>query len=67
MKTSVTSAVPCVPAINAGSPGIRFVVYLKQRLQDGLIGRKPYIDGHGEDMPEIRNWKWDWNKPEPNE
>ncbi|WP_299288345.1 phosphoketolase [uncultured Mucilaginibacter sp.] len=32
--------------------------YLKQKLQDKLIKHKQYINLNGEDMPEIRNWKW---------
>ncbi|MCY7423268.1 MAG: phosphoketolase family protein [Chitinophagaceae bacterium] len=32
--------------------------YIKQDIQNKLIDHKAYIEIHGEDMPEIRNWKW---------
>ncbi|MCL4105675.1 UNVERIFIED_CONTAM: hypothetical protein GTU68_023742 [Idotea baltica] len=31
---------------------------LKEKLQVKLMEHKRYIDKNGEDMPEIRNWKW---------
>ncbi|MDO6429525.1 phosphoketolase family protein [Flavitalea sp. BT771] len=33
-------------------------VYVKQEMQDKLIAHRQYIYQHGEDMPEVRDWKW---------
>jgi xylulose-5-phosphate/fructose-6-phosphate phosphoketolase len=48
----VIDAIDRVP--RTGDKGI----YLKHELMDKLIEHKQYIDKNGEDMPEIRNWKW---------
>jgi xylulose-5-phosphate/fructose-6-phosphate phosphoketolase len=34
----------------------------KQFLRDRLLDHKNYIHKHGEDLPEIRNWKWGTTK-----
>ncbi|MHB8580831.1 MAG: phosphoketolase family protein [Ignavibacteriaceae bacterium] len=36
--------------------------YVKQSLRDKLMEHKKYIDKYGQDMPEIRNWKWNTPK-----
>jgi xylulose-5-phosphate/fructose-6-phosphate phosphoketolase len=32
--------------------------YARQALREKLIDHKQYITRHGEDMPEVRDWKW---------
>ena len=36
--------------------------YVRQQMRDKLIDHKHYVREYGEDMPEIRNWKWDSGK-----
>ncbi|MGB3268214.1 MAG: hypothetical protein WBA89_30195 [Microcoleus sp.] len=54
MPTGVPPTICQLGRFISGSKG----AYLKQMMQDKLIEHKHYIDKHGEDLPEIRNWKW---------
>ena len=48
----VLKVVDCLPQL--GSQG----AYLKQWAHDRLVAHKRYIDEHGQDLPEIRDWAW---------
>lgn len=41
--------------------------YVKQHVRDMLIAHREYIRAYGEDMPEIRNWRWTRSPNPPKE
>jgi xylulose-5-phosphate/fructose-6-phosphate phosphoketolase len=48
----VEAVIDHVPALGAQA------AHLRQRVRDKLVEHREYITRHGEDMPEIKNWKW---------
>ena len=34
--------------------------HVQQTLRDMLVKHRRYIEEHGEDLPEIRDWRWAW-------
>jgi xylulose-5-phosphate/fructose-6-phosphate phosphoketolase len=48
----VADVIDRVPALGP------IAAYAKQAIRDKLIEHKQYIAAHGEDLPEIRNWRW---------
>jgi xylulose-5-phosphate/fructose-6-phosphate phosphoketolase len=44
-------------------PGLQSIgAYVHQLLFDRLIEHKRYISQHGDDMPDIRDWKWPYSQ-----
>jgi xylulose-5-phosphate/fructose-6-phosphate phosphoketolase len=39
--------------------------YAKQAIRDRLIEHRQYITEHGDDMPEIVNWRWGGSRAQP--
>ncbi len=50
----VSDVIDRVPKLGA------VAAYAKQEMRDRLIAHKEYIQKYGEDMPEIRDWKWEF-------
>lgn len=48
----VLNAARRVPALSGHA------AYMTQMINDKLVAHNRYIRQHGEDMPEIRNWRW---------
>jgi xylulose-5-phosphate/fructose-6-phosphate phosphoketolase len=48
----VDSVIDRVPGLAARS------AHLRQRVRDKLVEHREYVTRHGEDLPEVRNWKW---------
>jgi xylulose-5-phosphate/fructose-6-phosphate phosphoketolase len=48
----IEAVIDHVPALGAQA------AHLRQRVRDKLVEHREYITRHGEDMPEIKNWKW---------
>jgi xylulose-5-phosphate/fructose-6-phosphate phosphoketolase len=43
-------------------PGLSYkAAYIKQAIRDKLIEHKEYIIKYGQDLPEIREWKWNYS------
>nr|PZN02241.1 MAG: phosphoketolase [Pseudomonadota bacterium] len=51
----VSAVIDYVPSLRARA------AYVKQAIRDKLIEHRRYISEHGEDMPEIREWRWPGN------
>ena len=55
LAEDVVDRVPRLRAIGA---------HFKQFARNSLVQHKQYICVHGDDMPEIRDWKWPYGSPE---
>ncbi|MBI3059020.1 MAG: phosphoketolase family protein, partial [Deltaproteobacteria bacterium] len=51
----VRDVIDRVPKLGAGAE------YVKQYMRDKRIEHKEYIRKHGDDMPEVRDWKWPYS------
>jgi len=40
---------------------------IKRRLRATLATHRRWIEAHGEDLPEVRDWRWTIGRPSPRE
>jgi len=53
---------PLVADVIGRVPKLGYIAaYTKQYIRDKIIEHKQYIKEYGQDMPEIRDWQWEWN------
>jgi xylulose-5-phosphate/fructose-6-phosphate phosphoketolase len=48
----VADVIDRVPSLGSRAAG------LKQHMRDQLSAHRAYINQYGQDMPEVRNWRW---------
>jgi xylulose-5-phosphate/fructose-6-phosphate phosphoketolase len=48
----VEAVIDQVPHLNSHA------AYLRQKLRDKLVEHREYVTTHGDDMPEVKDWKW---------
>jgi xylulose-5-phosphate/fructose-6-phosphate phosphoketolase len=55
-----------IEAVLEFTPGLAaHAAHTRQRIRDKLVEHREYVNTHGQDMPEIRDWQWSESAPSP--